>query len=159
MGLHSAAYPFAKNYPDAAMEMILAARTDIITGWREEVYLFQGTDTFAGRLGATISKIGRSRIPAQRLKQVRTRALTINAWQEVHRITCCSTQRMSPSSGDTLEHLLHGLFARYQTATNLGREYFALPTDAVDFLTRLTIIDALALNIALLNAIHSREYN
>ena len=152
MGLRRTAQPLAATQPELARQLIRAATCESSPDGElfEYVYLFRGLDY---RDDMPVHKLGRSRRIERRLKEVRNRAIFAD-WELVHAIHCFgdrSMTRMRPSEGDTLESLFHGLFASYRTAQAYGTEYFTLPQSEVAFIRSVHFINALSLNIGVLN--------
>lgn len=152
MGLRRIAQPLGEKQPELARQLIIAASRMAAPEDApfEYVYLFRGYDF---RDDQPVYKLGRSRRPEIRLKEVRSCAYFAD-WDVVHRIQCSAIGalgRMRPSEGDTLESLLHGLFTPYRTAQAFGKEYFALPDREIMFIHSFQFIDALSLNVGVLN--------
>ena len=87
MGLKRNALLFAATQPNTARQVIRgAARTGIPehASQIEYVYLFQGLDY---RTNTAVHKLGRSRKPEARIKQVRNLAYFAE-WEPLHHICC-----------------------------------------------------------------------
>ena len=151
MALKRTALLFGATQPDVARLVIRgAARTSIPEQAQiEYVYLFQGLDY---RTNTAVHKLGRSRKPEARIKQVRNLAYFAD-WEPLHHICCFSTSRFGRlvSAAEPLESLFHGLFARYQTAQAFGKEYFTLPDEEVQFVRSIDYIHMIALNVGILD--------
>jgi hypothetical protein len=152
MGLRRTAQPLAVAQPELARQLIRAATCAAAPDGEsfEYVYLFRGLDY---RDDTPVYKLGRSHRIERRLKEVRNQAIFAD-WGVVHHIHCFAERsivKMRPSEGDTLESLFHGLFASYRTAQAYGTEYFTLPQVEVDFISSIHYINALSLNIGVLN--------
>ncbi|HNI85241.1 MAG TPA: GIY-YIG nuclease family protein [Pseudomonadota bacterium] len=152
MGLKRNALLFAATQPDTARQVIRgAARTGVPehASQIEYVYLFQGLDY---RTNTAVHKLGRSRKPEARIKQVRNLAYFAE-WEPLHHICCFSTSRFGwiASVAEPLESLFHGLFAPYQTAQAFGKEYFTLPDDEVQLVCSINYIHMIALNVGILD--------
>lgn len=152
MGLKRNALLFAATQPNTARQVIRgAARAGIPehASQIEYVYLFQGLDY---RTNTAVHKLGRSRKPEARIKQVRNLAYFAE-WEPLHHICCFSTSRFGriASVAEPLESLFHGLFAPYQTAQAFGKEYFTLPDDEVWFVCSIACIHMIVLNVGILD--------
>jgi hypothetical protein len=151
MGLKRNALLFGATQPDVARQVIRGAmRTSVPESAQiEYVYLFQGLDY---RSGAPVHKLGRSRKPEARIKQVRNLAYFAD-WEPLNHICCFSTSRFGRlvSVAEPLESLFHGLFAPFQAAQAFGKEYFALPDADVQFVCSISCIHMIALNVGILD--------
>jgi hypothetical protein len=159
MGLRRTAQPLGTTQPELARQLIRAAACAEAPGGVsfEYAYLFRGLDY---RDDTPVYKLGRSHRIERRLKEVRNRAIFAD-WELVHAIHCFMKHVMfqrRPAEGETLESLFHGLFAEHQTARAYGTEYFTLPPHEVDFVCSVHFINALSLNIGVLDGSPDRMH-
>lgn len=110
------------------------------------VYVMQGSSPYSEAVSSEFYKIGMSKDPSQRAKQLYRYFPGMN-WSVVHTIHCFA-------GTDIVEAALHAVFSYRQVHETIGNEFFDLWDDELNFLYALEAVNGIQFNIALLDNAH-----